>query len=289
MIWLGSFSLAKRLAKNHRRLCRDAEWGCPARVEHGAVVQGCEAKEEVGWIGDGGRVSQLDQVDKHRTQGNLFAYWVQKWSVLEGSIIWGMWSQTKAREPRRQWLYFQYTPIWWGIQWAYSPHLSLLQGIKHTSLKKEAHDSKLGVADSYLCWTGEPVSQWELWLVPASRLEHWSAWRAPATPTPCAKTTTKQIKVDFNPLLEAVLYPVSVGGKAALGNGHVGMKVKPVQPFSSCFLFNKLFCLRLRPSSSSLHPSLYFFLLGSPISPPPTPGLTGSTSPRWLKQLENNI
>ena len=44
------------------------------RVEHGAVVQGCEAKEEVGWIGDGGRVSQLDQVDKHRTQGNLFAY-----------------------------------------------------------------------------------------------------------------------------------------------------------------------------------------------------------------------
>ena len=24
------------------------------RVEHGAVVQGCEAKEEVGWIGDGG-------------------------------------------------------------------------------------------------------------------------------------------------------------------------------------------------------------------------------------------
>ena len=44
------------------------------RVEHGAVVQGCEAKEEVGWIGDGGRVSQLDQVRKHRTQGNLFAY-----------------------------------------------------------------------------------------------------------------------------------------------------------------------------------------------------------------------
>ena len=24
------------------------------RVEHGAVVQGCEAKEEVGWSGDGG-------------------------------------------------------------------------------------------------------------------------------------------------------------------------------------------------------------------------------------------
>ena len=44
------------------------------RVEHGAVVQGCEAKEEVGWIGDGGRVSQLDQVHKHRTQGNLLAY-----------------------------------------------------------------------------------------------------------------------------------------------------------------------------------------------------------------------
>ena len=29
-------------------------------------------------------------------------------------------------------------------------------------LKKDEHDSKLGVADSYLCWTGEPVSQWEL-------------------------------------------------------------------------------------------------------------------------------
>ena len=48
------------------------------RVEHGAVVQGCEAKEEVGWIGDGRGVSQLDQVDKHRTQGNLFAYRAQK-------------------------------------------------------------------------------------------------------------------------------------------------------------------------------------------------------------------
>ena len=38
----------------------------------------CEAKEEVGWIGDGRGVSQLDQVDKHRTQGSLFAYRAQK-------------------------------------------------------------------------------------------------------------------------------------------------------------------------------------------------------------------
>ena len=29
------------------------------RVEHGAVVQGCEAKEEVGWIGDGGGLVSL--------------------------------------------------------------------------------------------------------------------------------------------------------------------------------------------------------------------------------------
>ena len=44
--------------------------GAQPRVEKGAVMQGCE----VGWVGDGGGVSQLDQVDKHRTQGNLFAY-----------------------------------------------------------------------------------------------------------------------------------------------------------------------------------------------------------------------
>ena len=29
------------------------------RVEHGAVVQGCEAKEEVGWIGDGGGLQSV--------------------------------------------------------------------------------------------------------------------------------------------------------------------------------------------------------------------------------------
>ena len=31
------------------------------RVEHGAVVQGCEAKKEVGWIGDGGGSVSLNK------------------------------------------------------------------------------------------------------------------------------------------------------------------------------------------------------------------------------------
>ena len=59
------------------------------RVEHGAVVQGCEAKEEVGWIGDGGGSVSLTKSTRTE-QREILVFTLKEGCALEDGIMRGM-------------------------------------------------------------------------------------------------------------------------------------------------------------------------------------------------------